>query len=190
MFEQTEVQQQWPAHQELDYAAKPLRCIMFIEGEVPLVCFKGKKLTFLRSIASRTWHVQGRGCVLEAFFTKFLKTAELVCKHLSASHILVSPPADTAMCSGGMRGDKTHWIAAYWSRMELPNGAGLGWEPAQSTGIHASPPKHFQTSAGPPVSERISVLLAGAKLFLKYFSAVMGPPQREAESKRREEGSN
>ncbi len=46
VFEQTEVQQQWPAQQDLDYAAKPLRWIMFTEGVVPLVCFKEKKQTF------------------------------------------------------------------------------------------------------------------------------------------------
>lgn len=34
------------------------------------------------------------------------------------------------------------------------------------------------------------MLLAGVKLFLKCFLAVLGPPQREEESKRREEGSN
>lgn len=34
------------------------------------------------------------------------------------------------------------------------------------------------------------MLLAGVKLFLKCCSAVMGPPQRGEESKRREEGSN
>lgn len=34
------------------------------------------------------------------------------------------------------------------------------------------------------------MLLAGVKLFLKCCSAVMGPPQRETESKIREKGSN
>lgn len=46
-----------------------------------------------------------------------------------------------------MRGDKTNESVAYRRRLELPNGAQLGWEPAQSSGIHASLSKHFQTSA-------------------------------------------
>lgn len=46
-----------------------------------------------------------------------------------------------------MRGDKTNESVAYRRRMELPNDAWLGWEPAQSSGIHASLSKHFQTSA-------------------------------------------
>ncbi len=104
--------QQWPAQQDLDYAAKPLRWIMFTEGVVPLVCFKEKKQTFYfwRSIAGRIRHVQGWGCVLEAFFTNFLKTAELVRKHLCFLHpgLATSP---TRPCAQEARGEIKHMKA-------------------------------------------------------------------------------